>query len=379
MPGDPHPPEAARPRLAQWLGERLGALHGTRVTEVALGEFAVPAVGQSSDTVFFSAEWREEGRRESGQFVMKRRPDGDRIFLDADVLDEHRVLAALQETPGVPVPPLIGAYDGPEVLGTGFFVMARVPGTIPAGKPSIHTAGWLPTLAPRQRERLWRSALDALVAVHRTDWRRSHAFLAGEQAGAGGLERHLERFGRWYRWARAGRSFPVTDAAWRYLVDNRHRVPSSEPVLLWGDARPGNMIFDSELSVAAVIDWEVAGVGPPEVDVAHWLVFDELATPPGVARLPGVPDRADTLAYYAQRTGRTLHALEYFEVLQGLFVATTLIRQADLAVAAGRLVRGTRMGHDNTMTQGLARRLGLPVPELSADYLKHRTPAGPAG
>jgi aminoglycoside phosphotransferase (APT) family kinase protein len=220
--------------------------------------------------------------------------------------------------------------------------------------------------------------MDALAAVHETDWRRAHTFLPGGAPGAGSLDGHLERFGRWYRWAAAGRDFPVTDAAWDHLVRGRYRIEPGEPVLLWGDARPGNMIFGSEPSVAAVIDWEVAAVGPPEVDVAHWLIFDEFATASGVSRLEGFPDRAATIARYERTTGRTLRELEYFEVLQALFLATTLIRQADLAVAAGRLAPDTRMGHDNAMTQSLARRLGLPVPELSPDYLRHRTPSAAA-
>jgi hypothetical protein len=58
--------------------------------------------------------------------------------------------------------------------------------------------------------------------------------------------------------------------------------------------------------------------------------------------------------------------------VQSFFLATTLIRQADARVQRGQLPAGTRMGHDNTVTQMLARRLGLPVPELSADYLLHR-------
>ena len=59
-------------------------------------------------------------------------------------------------------------------------------------------------------------------------------------------------------------------------------------------------------------------------------------------------------------------------MLEELFIATTLIRQADARVARGLAPPDTRMGHDNTVTQMLARRLGLAVPELSPDYLAHR-------
>ena len=56
------------------------------------------------------------------------------------------------------------------------------------------------------------------------------------------------------------------------------------------------------------------------------------------------------------------------------FIAVTLIRQADISVAQGRLPAGTTMGHGNVVTQRLARLLGMAEPELSPDYLAHRRP-----
>ncbi len=107
--------------------------------------------------------------------------------------------------------------------------------------------------------------------------------------------------------------------------------------------------------------------------VAHWLFFDRFATNAiGVEPLPGWPDRETTVAHYEERSGRVLPGLERFEMLEELFVATTLIRQADARVAWGLASPDTRMGHDNTVTQMLARRLAMPVPELSPDYLDHR-------
>jgi hypothetical protein len=58
--------------------------------------------------------------------------------------------------------------------------------------------------------------------------------------------------------------------------------------------------------------------------------------------------------------------------MESLFMATTLIRQADRRVAEGLATSKNRMGHDNTVTQMIARRLGLAVPALSPDYIAHR-------
>ena len=138
-------------------------------------------------------------------------------------------------------------------------------------------------------------------------------------------------------------------------------------------------MFDPHtLQVRALLDWELATVGPRGVDLAHWLVFDEFATTAAdVPRLEGYPDREDIIARYEEQAGLKVADVEYFEIMQCFFLAATLIRQADISVAAGRLDATTTMGHDNAVTQMIARRLGLAVPPISPDYLRHRRPASP--
>ena len=111
------------------------------------------------------------------------------------------------------------------MLGAPFFVMTEVPGRVPAGRPSIHTVGWLPTLTTHERERLWTSAMEALVAVHDVDWRQSHAFLVDNDREPGSLDAHVDRLDDWYRWSTAGREFPVTDAALAFLIEHRRQHP----------------------------------------------------------------------------------------------------------------------------------------------------------
>jgi aminoglycoside phosphotransferase (APT) family kinase protein len=133
------------------------------------------------------------------------------------------------------------------------------------------------------------------------------------------------------------------------------------------------MIFGADHRCAAAIDWEVVTIGAAGIDLGHWLFFDAFATTAcGVERLSGWPDRDATVARYEALSGRRVADLEFFELLEELFIATTLIRQADMRVERGVAPPDTRMGHDNAVTQMLARRLGLPVPDLSPDYLAHR-------
>jgi aminoglycoside phosphotransferase (APT) family kinase protein len=355
-----------RAPLAQWLGERLG------VDVVRVAGVARPGGVQSNDTVLFEAEWRERGLARREALVLRREQTGHHIFRAPDVLREHRVLSGLALS-WVPVPRVRWAEGDPSVLGAPFFVMHAVPGHVPLARPSIHSHGWLPSLTTSEREHLWSSALDALVAVHAVDWEASHSFLLDGDPGNADIISHCNDVADWYRWATAGREYPITDAALEHLLHQCVTIDAAAPTLVWGDARVGNMIFGSDHRVAAVIDWERASIGPPEIDVGHWLFFDRFATDAvGVEPLPGWPDRAATIARYEERSGRALGDLEWFEMLEELVVATTLIRQAEARVARGLAPPDTRMGHDNTVTQMLARRLGLPVPEPSPDYLAHR-------
>ena len=90
------------------------------------------------------------------------------------------------------------------------------------------------------------------------------------------------------------------------------------------------MIFGDDHRVVAAIDWETATIGPAEVDVAHWLFFDEFATSAvGVEPLAGWPSRDEVVSAYEERTGRVLHDLDLFQAVDELFMAGTLIRQAD--------------------------------------------------
>jgi aminoglycoside phosphotransferase (APT) family kinase protein len=379
----------AGPGLTAWLAARLGAGAPARLTSLEITAPARAGVGQSNETWMFGACWSQGGKRRTADLVLRKQPGYDGIFLRPDAGREFEVIRGLQQDPAVPVPRARWVERDPAVLGVPFFVMDRVPGIVPSGRPSSHVTGWLTTLTPGQRRTVWQSSIDAIAALHEVPWRRSHGFLAGDDA-APGLTGYLRHMAEWYYWTTAGRQFPITDAALAYALDRAPDAATSPPVLAWVDARPGNIIFDPDRCVpAALIDWEVAAIAPPEVDLAHWLIFDEFATSAaGVERLAGYGSREEILSRYESVSGRRLGDIGYFEIVQILFMATTLIRQADAHVRAGRLAPGSAMGHGNSMTQMLARRLGLPLPELSEDYLLHRSgrlrpagslaPAGPA-
>lgn len=362
--------DALRAPLHAWLLARLRE-GGAQIAGLELSPFASPPSGQSNTTLIFLATWVQDGTPRQGEYVLRVQPSGNQLFLDPDVLDEFRVMAGLADTP-VPVPAMCWMETDPAVLGAPFYLMKQVHGTVPQGKPSIHKVGWLPTLTPEVRGRVYRNGLATLAALHAVDWRAHHAFLAQPLEGLD-LPAHVARFRRWYDWTTQGRPYPVTDAAMAWLEAGSTSVDAGPPVLVWGDARLGNLMYDDAGQVVAVLDWELATIAPAGVDLGHWLMLDEFhAEATGVERLPGCPDRATEIAWYEEAAGKRLPDIAYFEVRSALLMATTLIRQGDLRAARGELPANNTMGTGNPFTQILARRLGLPVPELSEAFLAHR-------
>jgi aminoglycoside phosphotransferase (APT) family kinase protein len=276
-------------RLAAYLGARLPSAE--RVTVV--NPRAMPA-GASNETVGFELRVAVEGREWTLPMVLRpQREEG--ILAPYDVSRQFRVMRALAGT-GVPVPAVAWLELGAEVLGTPFFVMARVRGET------------LPLFWYGRSERL-PAAAGALAAVHAVDWRGAGLAFLSEGSLSDPLEAEL---GPWR--ARAERlriaRAPLLVALGEWLRANQ--PADARMALLHGDPNPGNYLFEGD-RVVAVLDWELAALGDPRSDLGFYAalqsVFGGMSGP-----------RGDTLLSeaYAAVTGRSADALEYYEAL-GLY------------------------------------------------------------
>jgi aminoglycoside phosphotransferase (APT) family kinase protein len=100
-----------------------------------------------------------------------------------------------------------------------------------------------------------------------------------------------------------------------------NRPAEGEPVLNWGDARIGNMLY-RDFRPVAVLDWEMATVGPREVDLA-WMIFlhtffADIADRLGLPGIPGFMDRAEMIAAYETQTGHTVRDLSVRTSTRGI-------------------------------------------------------------
>jgi len=314
--------------LERWLGGRLGT------STVTVSDLVVPKAGFSNETILGQASWSDGGGDHVRRFVVRIEPTSHQLFVEPDALRQAQVMSSLDGL--VPVPVIWLTESDPDVLGAPFFLMDRVHGRVPSDVPSWHKRGWTTDLDDEQRRQLHDNALRSLATLHAVDTARStFAFL--ETAGHGtALARYVEHIAEWHEWCRpvVRIGADIIDAAMRFVLD--HVPDNAGRSIVWGDARVGNIIFAGDLSVAALVDWEGATLGPPEVDVAWWVMFDEfLCEANGLTRLGGVPDRQGTLERYVEIGGVELRDVGYYEVLAGLQFSLINSRLADLLVTSG--------------------------------------------
>ena len=304
-----------RRRLEPWLSERVG-------DAVAVTDLGVPeGQGYSSETVLVDTS--------AGRFVVKARPTGETIFPRYDLEAQFRCMQLVREHSDVPAAPVRWFEPGDAVLGRPFYVMDRVDGQIPPDNLPYSMQGWLLEASPEDQRRLYDSTLDVLAGLHRLDWETcGFGFLDRPEFGPTGLEQLLGEWTAYMDWVTQGSSHPVPEAAAERL---RKTIPRTPPPtgLSWGDSRIGNVIY-RDFEAVAVLDWEMAGLGPAEVDLGWFLLMHRFFTAGiGVADLPGFPDDDEGAAAYEQRLGRPVDDLEWYILFAAYRYAGVVIRLYD--------------------------------------------------
>ncbi|WP_448222916.1 phosphotransferase family protein [Gordonia iterans] len=142
--------------------------------------------------------------------------------------------------------------------------MARVDGRVPPDVMPYTFGSWVTEATAEERDAMVRNTVGVLARIHATPL--DGAPLALPNDGETPLRAHLRRLREFYDWASAGRTgSPLIERAFAHV---EARLPEeSEPVLSWGDARIGNVMYDG-VEPVAVLDWEMATVGPRELDLA---------------------------------------------------------------------------------------------------------------
>ena len=130
--------------------------------------------------------------------------------------------------------------------------------------------------------------LDAVAAVHAVDWVAGDlgTVLPGLQ-----LRDAVERWAAYVEWSSEGEPLPALEQALDWCA--RHLPAERATVLLWGDVRLGNLVFDPERRLTAVLDWDLASLGPREMDLGWYLGLEFMMEALFGGRLPGFPGAAE--------------------------------------------------------------------------------------
>jgi aminoglycoside phosphotransferase (APT) family kinase protein len=200
---------------------------------------------------------------------------------------------------------------------------------------------WFFDADPADRRRLQDATVRAIAGIHSIDDpTRRFGFLDDDGApGATALARHVARTRAWYEWAATeiGESQVVP----RALTWCEQNLPETDDVVLsWGDSRIGNCLY-RDFEPVAVLDWEMAGLAPRELDLG-WIVFAHqvFQSIAGAFELPGLPDvlRAeDVRATYAEITGTEPGDLRWYEVYSGVLWGIVFMRTGARQVHFGEI------------------------------------------
>jgi aminoglycoside phosphotransferase (APT) family kinase protein len=315
--------------LTKWAEHALG--RPASVTDVG-----APGNGMSSETVLFTLHTDgEEPQAYAARLAPL--PELYPVFQRYDLDMQARCMRLVRAHTDVPAPVVRWVELDSRWLGGPFLVMPRIEGDAPPDIPPYVFGGWVADASPEQRAGMQRDAVSVLARLHTLNpGNVDLEFLARPEHGTSALDQQLGHERQYYEWARDGESFPLIERAFAWL--DEHRPPDGDAVLNWGDARIGNMLF-RDFRVAGVLDWEMATVGPREVDLA-WMIFlhrffQDMAERYGMTGIPDFMTRDGVVADYEELTGHRVRDLDWFEVFAALRFAIVSVRTTTRGVAYG--------------------------------------------
>jgi aminoglycoside phosphotransferase (APT) family kinase protein len=297
--------------LGNWLRETLPDITGTpRVTQFSGG----------------ASNWTYGLAYPDHDLVLRRPPAGTKAKSAHDMGREFSIQRALRSV--YPLAPEVLAYCAdPAVLGAEFYLMRRVPGIVLHRRPP---KGVL--LDEKTARRLCLNAVDALVALHAVDPAGTELEEIGK--GPGYAKRQIDGWCDRYVKARTW-NVPSCRRVRRWLAEN---TPDDVATcVIHGDFRLDNLVLDPDdpASIRAVLDWEMATLGDPLMDLGNSLAYWVQADDDRVARstrrqpthLPGMLTRGEVVDSYFERSGRSRPDNWVFYEVYGIFRLAVIVQQ----------------------------------------------------
>ncbi|QCI13301.1 phosphotransferase family protein [Pseudomonas putida] len=260
------------------------------------------------------------------EFVLRRPPFGEKAKSAHDMGREFRILNQLNS--GFPYCPkaYVHCTDTAQI-GSEFYVMERVRGVILRSD--------IPTglgLDARRTEHLCKSFIDRLVQLHQVDYQACGLADLGKPEGY--VQRQIEGWS-----SRYDKALTPDAPHWEQVMAwLREKMPADHPRpgIVHNDYRFDNVILDAEnpMRIIGVLDWEMATIGDPLMDLGNSLAYWIEATDPPAVQLmrrqpsnaPGMLTRRQFVDHYAERAGIRLDNFDYY-YCYGLFRLAGIVQQ----------------------------------------------------
>jgi aminoglycoside phosphotransferase (APT) family kinase protein len=327
--------------MSGWLST---VLPGGATPEITV-ESGVDSNGMSSETIILTGRWDEDGEHREQKFVARVAPAEQDVPVFSSYRMDHQfdVIRIVGEKTDVPVPPVRWLEPTGSVLGTQFFLMDYVDGRVPPDvMPYTFGDNWFADAPLESQRELQDSTVEVIAKLHAIPEPEKVFGFLDDGSEPNALRRNFNWLKSWYQFAvpDIGRS-ALVERSLEWLEANwPEDTAATDSVLVWGDSRIGNVLYDG-FRPTAVLDWEMATLGPREMDVA-WIVFahmvfQELA---GLAGLPGLPDvmrEEDVRAVYAEHSGVDLGDLKWFYVYSGVIWCCVFMRTTARRVRFGEM------------------------------------------
>ncbi|MFG2206782.1 phosphotransferase family protein [Streptomyces sp. NPDC048638] len=353
-------PEDLTRRLTAWLGTRLPGARATAATvpgsngmssETLLfdidhpgppsPELAAPSPGSRPRTTGVGPDGRGDIPA-SCALRLAADPAAYTIFPRYDMARQYRTMRLVADRTDLPVPRTLWLEEDPAHLGAPFFVMARAVGRVPPDvMPYTYEGNWLHDATDGERERLEAASVSVLARLHDQVPLSEARFLSSGAGNGTELRRHVEAQRAYYAWVVDGRPpSPVIERGFAWLAENWPSDPG-ETVLTWGDARIGNIVYGPDFEPSAILDWEMAALGPRELDLG-WMVylhrfFQDLTESSGNRGLPAFLRRDRIEERYERLTGHTPRDMEFHTLYAALRHAVVMLRVAYRQVHFGEV------------------------------------------
>lgn len=263
------------------------------------------------------------------ELVLRRPPIGTKAISAHDMKREFLIQSRLKPVYDL-VPKVIALCEDHSIIGSDFYVMERIQGEIFRRDVPL-------TLTQEDISIMATSLVSGLAQLHSVD----SSVLSELNKGSGYVARQVTGWSKRYRDALTD-DVPNGEFVMKWLKDNQPLDIDS--CIIHGDWRIDNLVFDlTEKKLVGVLDWELATVGDPLMDLgsalAYWIDKDDEPNFASLRRqpshLPGMPTRKEFVTTYLELSGRKCDDFTFYEVF-GLFRLSVIIQQIWARYRAGQ-------------------------------------------